>query len=178
METSIREIIIERYERAGFQVQETQHSHSIRFANQYSVHFVFLFDSLSDIKAEWETRHELLTEDYLDHTGPRDVEWNYYGIFAVNVKNEMENSEFECIRTLIEGNTSYSRKFVMRTSDNEQLPPGRVNVGYRSDVLLDPAVPIVIWEKILGEKLFATIVEGPKNSIGTRLRDLIVEKSK
>lgn len=178
METSLREKIIERYERAGFRKQETQHWHSIRFANQYSVHFVFLFDSLGDIKAEWKSRHELLIEDYLDYKGPRDVEWNYYGIFAVNVKEETESNEFEYIRTAIEANTSYSRKFVMRTSDNDQLPPGRVNVGYRSDVLLDPAVPILMWEKILGEKLFATIVEGPKNSIGTRLRDLIVEKSK
>ena len=178
METSIRRIIIENYETAGFWMQETQHSQSLRFSNQFSVHFVFLFDSLGELKDEWKTRHDLLTEDYLRYIGPRDLEWNYYGIFSVDMQDEVENTEFEHMRTIIEANTSYSRKFVVRTSDNDQLPPGRVDIGDRSDVHLDPAVPIILWEKILGEQLFEAIVEGPKNSIGARLRDLIVEESK
>ena len=178
MTESVKRKIIELYKNAGFGMLETQYSQCIRFANQFSVHFVFLFDSLGELREEWKTRHDLLTEDYLNFTGPRDLEWNYYGIFSVGIKEEVDGSEFEHMRAIIEADTSYSRKFVVRTSDNDQLPPGRVDIGDGSDAFVDPDVPIILWEKILGEKLFETIVEGPKSSIGIRIRDLIEEKSK
>jgi len=159
------------YENAGFMLTSAK-SDYLRFQNPFSVHFVFLFDSLSHLAEGWKVAHDKLIEDYLNSSGPKDLEWNYYAVFVL-LDTTFGDAELSQVRGEIEGNVAYSRKFLVEAIDFTDLPPGIIHPEEFQSKKLDTSSALQVWDKQLGKELFQLIVQGPKKSLEDRLRNLI-----
>ena len=162
------------YKEAGFE-EAGRTEDFLRFKNAFSVQYVFFFESTSSLSEQWESAHELLTEDYVSFKGPRDLEWNYYGVFLVK-EVDLEEEELNILRLTIESNTAYSRKFVFAEKDVSELPPGVIPPQELQSRKMDSSSAIETWEEHLGKSLFNQITDGPKAAIEDRLRKLVRSK--
>ncbi len=163
--------IQEVYEDAGFVLTVTE-PNRFTFQNPFSVHFVFLFEALSDLAEGWRSAHGKLIENYVTSGGPKDLEWNYYAVFVILEKN-FSDEELRLIRSEIQGDTEYSRKFVMETVELSNLPPGILHFEELQSKKLDTSSALQVWDRQLGKELFQVIMRGPKKSLEDRLRNLI-----
>lgn len=167
--------IVARYSRAGFQEAGSPTPKILRFNNSFSIHFIFLLDSWSDLKESWMRIHEYLKEDYRTFSGPRDMEWNYYAVFLVTEIFE-NDEELNSIRSGIQADTSYSRKYVLTIDNMDELPPGMISSKQLGRKGIAPENMIKQWEEMLGPELFNLLLLGPKSTIEKRLFNYIEKK--
>ena len=172
----LSELIIKTYSSFGYKAYEQPSSQVIKFDNLFSIHFVFLFDSVQDCRDKWENEHRrYLIEDYENYRcDPEkkkpDLEWNYYAVFFI-VASQYDYDDLTILRNLIQKIFSYSRKFVMSDKDIKKLPPGIIrlpallhqNIGHQEPLIKS-------WEKTLGSPLFNSLFDNPESEIEKELR--------
>jgi len=160
------------YKSAGFEETKLPQDFILRFANDFSIHFVFLFESFGKMKEDWEAAHDLLIDHYRAHEGSPDMEWNYYSVFVVPSES-MQKQDYRELKRIIESNTAYSRKFVFSDSEFDELPPGMIRAKELSSREISFKNPLESWEGTLGKELFGIVLDGPKSSIKERIKAFI-----
>ncbi len=161
------------YTAAGFTPSELIPSQSWRFENRFSIHFVHLFPSVAEAKAEWEACHQALVDDYANDSTKRDKEWNYYAVFIIENCEEEESGSFNALRSRIANDTKFSRKYLVTSNDVHMLPPGRMpdlsiqKVEYASEQATTE------WMSVLDEGIFDLVTHGSKSEMEARLWEYI-----
>ena len=150
--------------------------HFLSFSNKFSKHFIFIFDSVGALEQNWEDIHKRLINDYIAFTGPKDMEWNFYSIFVVSQLKIDEKSILADVRSTIQSDKSYSRKYVYAGEDLEDLPPGIIIKDDLKSGVSSSENIYLSWEKTLGQKFFDLIVTDTKQDIQKRIEDFL-EKS-
>lgn len=171
----IKEIITKRYLNVNFTQLPSPAKNILCFRNDFSVHFIFLFEDLMKLEENWEENHNLLIKNYLEYDGPRYMEWNYYAVFIVTTVS-IDEIEWNHMCSEIEANTSYSRKYLLKEDELSELPPGMINTEeLKSKKVVAHGIRNE-WEKVLGPDLYNRIINGPKASLAKRIRDMIEDK--
>lgn len=170
MTTNVRE----RYLNSGFKERDSGTGNLLRFGNDFSEHFVFLFDSLDDVLENWKQEHGRVIEVYREYSGPRDMEWNFYAIFLYEEASTDPRAGDS--RRKIESDTAYSRKFVLSVCEIDTLPPGRITQRDLGNSRRKETNLVENWQKVLGDRLFQSLVESPKKALPTLMQDYIRQK--
>jgi len=172
--TKTEKMVLQQYIDAGYEHVPNARI-QLRFKNDFSMHYVFICNNADQLSKEWRVRHKQVIDEYADYEGPSFMDWNYYEVFLVD--ESFDPSTQSQLIFEIEQEKSYSRKFVRSITEISSLPPGAIRTqdlqkGERS---LDNALKS--WESTIGERLYQTIVDGPKNRIEERLEGLIREET-
>lgn len=170
MAVSVRE----RYLSSGFLETDCKIPNLLRFGNQFSEHFVFLFDSLEDLVENWQEEHSKLVLTYQEYTGPHDMEWNLYAIFLCEECSA--DTRIAASRRDIETDTSYSRKFVLALDEINSLPPGRITQEDFGKAKRKETNLVANWQGVLGDELFQALAESPKKAIHSLIKDYIGQR--
>ncbi len=168
----IESMISASYKQAGYRKTDSPSEDILRFENDFSIHFIFLFKSSADLGRDWREAHENLIKDYRQFKGPRYMEWNYYAIFVVHDDSNTD-VHFDKTRDEVQSNLAYSRKYVLTADELKELPPGMISEKEMESG--DGTFPDALeeWKCGLGENLFDEIVMSPKASVEDRLRKFL-----
>ena len=146
---------------------------SLYFSNKFSRHFIFIFDSVDALERNWGDMHKRLIDDYIAFDGPKDMEWNFYAIFVISQLKADERSLLADVRSKIQSDKSYSRKYVYEDGDLEDLPPGIIIKDDLKSGSWSTDNIYLSWEKTLGKKFFDLIVTDTKQDIFKRIEDFL-----
>jgi hypothetical protein len=168
--------IIEKYKKINFIYSKTPSEDILYFKNIFSIHYVFLFDTLNDLKNQWKTNHDNLIEDYIEKEMPRYMGWNYYAVFMVKA-DILDEQEWKALNDEIENDTSYSRKYLMKPKEINELPPGMLDIERINEKSHLTHNIREEWERTLGAELYRKIMRGPKAKLKQRILNFIEEKN-
>ncbi len=160
----LSEKILLRYQKAGYDRMDVQNDEIFRFSNRFSEHFVFVFDSLSDLQERWERSHEYLVDVYEAYDGHPDREWNFYAVFLC-LESPGSSQNWWDIKREIESRTAYSRKFVLCKEEVDSLPPGRITTDDLGTARPKHTTLVEQWREALKEPLFTRLIECPKSRL-------------
>lgn len=171
----IKKKIIEKYKKNNFKYSLTDREEILYFENIFSIHYIFLFNNLADLKNNWKTNHVNLIEDYIEKEMPNYMGWNYYAVFMVKAEI-LDEQEWKALNDEIENDTSYSRKYLMEQKEINELPPGMLDIE-RIDEKSHLTYNIrEDWERTLGLELYRKITKEPKAKLKQRILNFIEEK--
>lgn len=169
---TVKDKIIKEFQRSGFSLCSMKPNDDLCFESDFAFYFVFLVESASQLRLQWKNLHLRLIDHYREYEGPEDREWNYYALFVL-LDESISNQELIDIKIAIEGDTKFSRKFILAKDELDVLPPGMLSeedLSAKGDKISDPFEQ---WEKILGRELIDLICKGPKKTIEDRIRRVI-----
>ena len=170
--SKLKQNIIDKYKSAGYQSFSIK-GEDLKFSNLFSRHFVFIISDYKELCQKWEKFQTQVIDEYLGFKDEAFLEWNFYCIYILKMKINTESEQERSYILGVEQDRSYSRKYVIFSSEVDSLPPGRIAKDAfkaKGDLATDISKK---WETNVGKELFDAITTKPKNKIEHRLLELM-----
>jgi hypothetical protein len=163
--TSLDQRIREKYLAAGFQIKK-ESDDLIVFANNFSIHYIFLFPSQEDIMERYSRCRQVVKNDYLKAASAPDIYWNFYEVYVI----QHTSNEFARFKEHVEVDFQMSRKYVLAATEIDVLPP--LHLSFPEKKARTSESPWEEeWKNSVGTELYDKIIYSPKSKIEDVLRE-------